>query len=164
MSERRPSWVEPTPRVRPSEARRRILDQHSRLREGLDALDGLAAKVLGGELRPRVELRSSARELIEGLEQHMHFEERVLTPVLRDADPWGPERLESFLAEHARQREVLRALAHEVGESDDPVELALLARGFVAWLRDDMREEESAILNSDLLRDDSHMQVSPEPD
>ena len=40
-------------------------------------------------------------------------------------------------------------------------QLALLARGFVAWLRDDMHDEETHMLSPSLLRDDV-VDASPE--
>jgi hypothetical protein len=109
------------------------------------------------------ELGDELRTLLERLGEHMGFEDELLQPALRQADPWGPERVELFCADHVRQRELIGMLLERIAARPDASELGLLALGFIAVLRADMAYEEETFLGQELLRDDPII-TSPEPE
>jgi iron-sulfur cluster repair protein YtfE (RIC family) len=144
----------------PSKVRDRILEDHRALRPVLDRLEALARGLLQGRESVSDELLEQARVLDERMLEHMELEERILVPALREADAWGPERVERFTLEHERQREIMVAIRTAAAERPR-VEFALIAWGFVCMLRDDMTEEERMSLNQRILPDEP---VSPETD
>jgi hypothetical protein len=143
----RPLW--------PSEIRRRILDEHADVRvlvnHALDAAQ--AAVVLGKTGIPA--LCEAATALYIRLRNHMAYEEAVLVPALRDADAWGEQRVQAFLAEHQVQRTVLAKL---IALGNDATKTAAELAGRVVLLvgriKADMDEEEREVLDPNLLRDD----------
>lgn len=144
----------------PSQVRGRILEDHRALRGVLDRLEALARGLLRGRESASDELMEQARVLDERLREHMALEERILVPALQEADAWGPERVERFHLEHARQREIMVAVRTAAAERPR-VEFALIAWGVVRLLRDDMADEERMSLNERVLRDDT---VNPHPE
>ncbi len=75
--------------------------------------------------------------------------------MLREADAWGDLRCAQLAEDHREQRNLLEyALRqlHDDGRPESIVAGNLL--DLVAVLRDDMNEEESALLDESLLRDD----------
>ena len=151
-------------RVRPSEVRHRVLEQHSRIRGMLDELEVIARSLLREDRKAgRDALKGSIHTLADALDQHMAFEERWLTEALRHADPWGPERVERFEAEHRQQRRILGLFDSAPEHSESDVQLALTALGFAFLLRKEMEEEERDVLDGDLLSDNPII-TSPEPE
>lgn len=141
--------------MRPSEVRDRVLHDHRHLRERLERIERLAREALdGGPARP-APLREEAEAFLDRLAIHMAWEDLHLVPVLREADAWGDVRTARFADEHREQRElleyVLRQL-HDRGRPDGVVAANVL--DFVALLRADMDDEESAFLDERVLRDD----------
>lgn len=141
--------------MNPSEVRNRVLADHELLRERLARIEILARTVLEGRVGAASELRDHAAELGVELSNHFDLEDDILVEVLRNADPWGPERVARLQEDHARQRQMLAQLRQSAGDVGRPdLELALTARGFVQLMFEDMEEEERLLLSEDLLRDD----------
>ncbi len=140
------------PMENPSEVRERILADHVILRRMLERLEVRARRDLQRHGRRPSGLYDELRVLHERLRRHFELEERILVPMLRAADPWGAERVAQFHEEHARQREIMDRLSR--ASERPPVELALMAWGFVRLMLEDMAEEEKISLNERVLRDD----------
>ena len=141
--------------MRPSEVRRSVLSDHQKLREQLTKLEQLSRAALAGTHLPPGALRGEAKALLAGLASHMSWEDRYLAPVLLEADAWGDLRCAQLAEDHREQRNlleyVLRQL-HDEGRPESIVAGDLL--DLVTLLRDDMNDEESALLQESLLRDD----------
>jgi iron-sulfur cluster repair protein YtfE (RIC family) len=142
--------------MRPSEIRRRVLTDHEALRGHLVGLEKLTRSVdretTNGQARA---LRDDARALLEELSNHMRWEEHYLLPALRDADAWGEERARRLIGDHREQRQVLDLIIERLRDSGRPE--ALVVRdvfGLIAFLREDMDEEERDLLDPRVLRDD----------
>ena len=137
--------------MQPSEIRRRILEDHRRIRAALDSLERSAGAVANGE-RPLVwPLRVEGEELLD----HMHWEDLYLRPALLEADAWGRERASRLDHDHREQRQLLEwALARVTDQIRPPVLLARSLLDLAKLLRADMEHEEAALLDERVLRDD----------
>ena len=139
----------------PAEVRKRVLDDHAALRASLDEVESVARRVLEGSRALRQELGRAGERLLESLESHIEWRDDHLPPVLRGAASWGGEREAQMRRDHREQRQVLRYLLEKLRDRQRPNHL--LARNlldFSAMLRDDMTEEEQALLESDAPQDD----------
>ena len=137
----------------PSRIRERVLAQHDLLRlrlhgllEGVDALRR-------GEL-PVHELRLQTWETLALLRAHVQDEERWLLPVLREADGFGPVRVDALRAEHRLQAETLAKNLEELRAATDDEDLAVGIEELIKRMLDDMDEEERTFLDPNLLKDD----------
>lgn len=137
-----------------AEMRERLLRDHAALRRRVERVETLSRGALSSASGIQ-ELRAEARELIRALEQHMSWEDEHLLAVLADVDEWGPERAQRMQADHREQRELLR---YATSVLDDPSRaIELLARttlDLARLLQDDMEDEEQAVLDPAVLRDD----------
>jgi len=141
--------------MRPSEVRARVLADHEQLRDRLNRIERLARQARAHQAPSPSDLRGEAEALLDRLAIHMHWEDRHLVPVLREADGWGDVRVERFAQEHREQRELLEYVLRELHDSRRPEGVvAGKVLDLVALLRLDMEEEESAFLDERLLRDD----------
>lgn len=133
--------------------RRRVLDDHGRLRAELERLERLAEAIL--EDAETDALRAEAEQFLERLQRHMRWEERYLLPALLGADAWGRERAARLERDHREQRELFDFILLRLrdGSRPSPV-VARDVRSLVDLLRDDMREEEEELLDERVLRDD----------
>jgi iron-sulfur cluster repair protein YtfE (RIC family) len=139
--------------MRPSDVRRRVLSDHEELRGRLDLLERLAEAVRQGGETAR--LRAEAESLLDRLAIHMSWEDLYLVPVLREADAWGEVRTARFADEHREQRELLEYVLRSLHDQSRPGPVvASNVLDFVALLRADMVDEESAFLDEHVLRDD----------
>jgi hypothetical protein len=153
--------VDPAPR--PSEVRSRILAEHERLRAWMSHVEELTSNALAEPEPDRQPLCTAVVALCERFRQHMELEAVLLRPALLDADPWGEEWVLSMETDHAVQLGLVALLekrAYNPGEV--PHVIALLTKGLLGRLREDMQDEEDRLLNENLLKDD--LVVSPEPD
>lgn len=131
--------------------RQRILDEHKRLREMLDALEAL---LVSRECAPAEKGRVLCEQgfaLFEAFAAHLNLEDSMLVPAVENAGPEGKIRAEMLAREHRDQRLLLRFLMERL-EAHPPT--ALLIRelsGLCAHLRDDMIYEEETVLREDLL-------------
>jgi len=133
--------------------RRRVLEDHERLRGELERLEGLAEQILR-EAEAEM-LRAESEQFLERLLRHMRWEESYLLPALLDADAWGRERAARLERDHREQRELFAFILERLRDGARPT--AVVARdvcNLVDLLRDDMREEEQDLLDERVLRDD----------
>lgn len=141
--------------MKPSEVRKRILDDHTALRGQLASLESVAGEVLEGDRRLLGALRLEAETLLEHLQQHMHWEDLYLAPALRTADSWGQERARKLDDDHREQRELLDHMLRSLRDGTRPAPvLARSLRDFVQLLLDDMEWEEQTLVSDRILRDD----------
>ena len=142
--------------MRPSEVRRRVLEDHGGLRADLDRIEALAREADESRVAGVTDqLRREAQRILERLRMHMEWEEQHLVPALRAADAWGEERVAQLLADHREQREILDLIVKRLRDPERPD--ALIAEDvsdWVAYLREDMQQEEHDLLDERVLRDD----------
>jgi iron-sulfur cluster repair protein YtfE (RIC family) len=149
--------------MRPSEVRRRVLDDHEAIRAMLAEVDELARRLLAGEDELAAPLRARGMALQARLLQHLELEEANLVPALREADAWGEERVARLLAEHAEQRAELARLLADLRDRARPArELARELRRVAKDLLVDMDHEEATALGADVLHDDPLVESEPE--
>ena len=141
--------------MRPSEVRRSVLSDHQKLREQLTKLEQLSRAALVGTQLPRAALRGEAKVLLASLASHLNWEDRYLAPVLREADAWGALRCVKMAEDHHEQRNLLEYVLRQLHDESRPGSIvAGNLLDLIALLREDMNEEESALLDENLLRDD----------
>jgi hypothetical protein len=138
----------------PGDVRRRILDDHRRIRSLLDRIDNLA------EQAPRdagaaSSLRMTSLTALRFLLHHIDLEDAILAPALQEADAWGAVRVDELHATHARQRREFRALSATLrGDGGELSTVIEAMKVLSAEVRADMMEEEATLLNVDMLRED----------
>jgi hemerythrin-like domain-containing protein len=139
----------------PARVRKRVLDDHAALRVTVEEVESVARRVLGGSGAAHRELGRVGERLLESLESHIAWRDHHLLPVLRGAAGWSEEREAQMRRGQREQRQVLRYLLDRLHDRQRPHHL--LARNlldFSALLRNDMAEEEQALLESDAQQDD----------
>lgn len=133
----------------PSEVRRALLADHSRIARLLVELEELARRVRGGD-HTSGHFHAVAHQLHRMLDDHNRAEEDALVPILATVDAWGGVRIDRMLSEHREEHErMLATLA-----TRDAAALALLVPAFIADLRAHMAHEEATFLSGEVLRDD----------
>ena len=141
--------------MKPSEVRRHILADHVTVRGMLLSVESLAQQVIAGERNLTGALRLEGEGLLAFLREHMSWEDRYLAPALRAADAWGAARAEQLESDHREQRQLLQhSLETTEDESRPPVLVARNLLDLVQLLRQDIEDEESALLDERVLRDD----------
>ena len=141
----------PVPNATPEEARTRVCKDHELLRDLTRKLEEVARSALGNE-RQRSEVRRVLGELCRHVEQLFAFEESVLLALLREADAWGPVRVEQIVREHEEQRTILLALAEDAEDAARSTgELADELLWFARRFSRDMAEEEARFLTPEAL-------------
>jgi Hemerythrin HHE cation binding domain len=145
----------------PAEVRELVLAQHQELRRLLrSALDAAGAQLRAPRPREDDVTRNFPRlmqftwELERRFASHLAFEERFMFPALREADSWGPQRVDMLTAEHAQQRQDLAALVALVAARSSALDVSRSLESFCQALLVDMEEEEAGYVNRELLRDD----------
>ena len=133
----------------PSETRRALLEEHARLRVLLAELEDLAERTRAGD-DPGRRFGAVAGQLLRALEVHNEAEERVLAPLLRLTDAWGPERIGEMTQEHAAEHVALRAALAE----PEHAALARKVPELAKELRIHMAREEATFLAPEVLTDD----------
>ncbi len=137
----------------PSQVRIRITGEHKLLRKQLVALQSLARSVTLDE-RETAALCAMVRGFITDFERHLRSEEEVLLPLVDALDAWGPMRAAHMRGEHFMQRSLLEGMYAKALRVENPLEFAIEVDALVLQILTDMREEESALLAADTLRDD----------
>jgi gamma-glutamyltranspeptidase len=132
----------------PSEARRRLLNQHDHLR----AL--IAGALQLAELRSKGspvtdELSARLDELRRVFAAHNELETSLLEPMLRSGDAWAPARVARMLEEHAAEHAVFSTFFH--GSIDS---MATGLAEFAEEVDAHMAAEERTFLSPRVLRDD----------
>jgi hemerythrin-like domain-containing protein len=142
--------------MKPHEIRLRVFEEHEKLREMLDELDGLNKRFESGDEQVGAEIREFGSELFEVFASHLTLEDALLVPAIKDAMPEGPTLADRLSREHAEQRSILHYLFRRLEEEDRPT--ALISnelRSFAEYLRRDMHHEEETILSQELFPDPS---------
>jgi len=140
-------------KIKPSEVRARVLDEHVQIRAMLAELESVAGRALDGDAHGGAQLRVKVVELHALLDAHMTLEDSLLYPAICDADAWGDLRGERMKEEHGRQRAILTQLVDREWRSDTAT-LVNAVRSLARDIREDMCKEERELLNPELLRDD----------
>jgi hemerythrin-like domain-containing protein len=141
--------------MRHAEIRRRILEDHGKLRSLLDALVPLAQRFERGGEGDANRLREDALALYESFAAHLLHEESTLEPALRARGADGQRLAERLAHEHREQRALLQYLVSRL--KDNPRPTLLVARevqNFAEYLRHDMNHEESTLLSAAVLPDE----------
>ena len=127
-------------------ARRRILAQHSHLRELLSKEKATAEDALDGRSAVPDAVASAIGDIHAVFEVHLAFEERVL-PLLLAADPGRAlAQKERVRADHQKQRAILSELHREALAVPGLPTLAAKLAFVVDWLLVDMEQEERELL------------------
>jgi len=141
--------------MRTNEIRKRILDEHRRLRDRLEMLE-LAVEAVSEDPKRRASVHRSARKTLSFLIEHTLLEDTILAPALLQADAWGPIRASAMLEHHEAQREELRRLIRTYEHSwDDGDRMAATTLAWIEEVRADMEREEYELLSNDLLNDET---------
>jgi len=131
--------------MKPSEIRDYIGHQHIQLR--------ILCVEVEYACRDCVDARQTILKLVSAVEDHLHMEDVLLVPALRECDGWGKVRAERVSEEHRRQREQLSAL-RRLAKHGPASDAARAAEELLAALLADMDAEEKDLLSPNLLRDD----------
>ena len=141
--------------MRPSEVRRQVLADHAALRDKLSSLQKVARQVLEGKRSVLGTLRLEGEALLKILLEHMQWEDVNLDPALRRSDAWGDERAAQLARDHREQRELLEHALRGLEDQTRPaVVLARSLVDLVELLGEDMADEEAALLDERVLRND----------
>ena len=141
--------------MKPSEVRRRILDDHAELRGMLRDLAVLSKRFEEQHAEAGRALRERGLRLYARLATHIGFEDSVLPLMLQSAGTRGDKLAERLAHEHKQQRELIRFLKGRLcAASEPPEQIARELRIFAGYLALDMAYEEEMMLTERLLRDD----------
>ena len=141
--------------MKPSEVRRQVLADHAALRDKLSCLQKVAQQVLEGERSQLGTLRFEGEALLKMLLEHIQWEDVNLDPALRRSDVWGDQRAAQLARDHREQRELLEHALRGLEDQTRPaVVLARSLVDLVELLGEDMADEEAALLDEHVLRND----------
>jgi hypothetical protein len=134
-----------------SDARAAILSCHEELRglveETIHSADD-AGMSDWGDFEP---LRAHALELYAAFEEHIDFEERILSTALRDVIGWGAELQAQVVEGHGKLRaDLASAMSALKPEAVSRARLIESVRAFADTLLDDLTTEERCLLRADL--------------
>lgn len=132
------------------EVRSRVLADHAILRSLSRTLVAVAREAVCDD-KQKPYLRGVLAQLATELEVHLQYEEKELIPILRDADAWGPVRVDIIAEEHAEQRSLLKALLDDAEGVRTLDELTAELVAFADSFERDMADEEERLLNTDAL-------------
>ncbi|MAQ15310.1 MAG: hypothetical protein CMN30_11020 [Sandaracinus sp.] len=136
----------------PLRVRERVLAQHDLLRLRLQGLAEGVDALRAGRLEVD-ELRIRCWETLALLRAHTKDEEQWLLPVLREADGFGPVRVDALRDEHRTQAHELAEAMDALRDAREPESLARAIEGLVKRILDDMDEEERTYLDPNLLKE-----------
>ena len=129
----------------PGRALATLAAQHANLRERIDRCEDLADQVDAGTGAVS-DLVGAVARLRAVFDEHNQFEEKLLEPLMLDADWLGAVRVSRMIEDHVEEhREMRQGLA-----ATPTAEL----RGVLASLRDHLATEERDFLSRKVLRDD----------
>lgn len=139
------------PMVAKDEIRERIATELALLRDLCRALVTVARAAERDETQ-RPAIRDVLHQVCSAVERHFRYEEEVLAPLLREADAWGPVRVERLLEEHAAHRSTLCVLAADACEEVRTVdELANEIVEFFLRFEREVAEAEARLLEIELI-------------
>jgi iron-sulfur cluster repair protein YtfE (RIC family) len=129
----------------PSQALATLATQHAELREMIARCEDLADELDSGRIEPSQLLREVAT-LRVAFDTHNRFEERVLHPVLLDADWSGAVRVARMVEDHIEEHRSMRR--------DLDATASWELRAVLTSLRAHLDSEERYFLNKRVLRND----------
>lgn len=131
----------------PSATLRDLLAQHAELRDRVAVCELLIGRLeSGAEGAGAGALALEVAKLRLAFDAHNRYEERLLRPVLIEADAFGPVRIDTMIAEHVREHRAVSATL-------DDASLDAL-RATLETLTRHLDEEERYFLSSKVLHDD----------
>lgn len=133
----------------PSQIRNSALVEHLAVLHLLGSVEQAAQAALTGGSRGAL-VRERVELLVPSILEHLAWELTWVLPALREADAWGPQRAEEFLARHSQMHSRLYDLRTTDGHAGAPL-AALQASQF---LRSAVLVEEHVTLHEHVLRDD----------
>jgi hypothetical protein len=122
-----------------------LLHQHDQLRDIIYRCEKLADDLDAGTIEPAVVLSEVARLRLL-FDVHNKFEERLLRPILHDADAFGQVRIDKMVEDHVGEH---RAMRENLG---NPIAAEL--RHTLDQLKQHLATEERYFLSSRILRED----------
>jgi hypothetical protein len=129
----------------PGQALGALSDQHAKLRDMMDRCEELADALDAERISPDRLLREVAR-LRLAFDAHNELEERLLRPVLLDAEWLGAVRVSRMVEDHVEEHRAMRQQLGSGATSD--------LRAVIANLRAHLAGEERMFLSGRVLRDD----------
>ena len=132
------------PCATPESGPERIRREHAELRLHLEEIELLLVHWEAGSENAGPALRDRGLALYERLSDHIDIEEGILAPVLFASEA-GAERALQLAAEHREQRDLLAFLRARMTALRPTVLIVRELRNFLAYLREDMAREESAL-------------------
>jgi hypothetical protein len=129
----------------PSQVLTELLHQHDQIRDLIDRCEKLADELDSGKGEPATLLSEVARLRVV-FELHNKFEERLLRPILRDADAFGEVRIDRMVQDHVGEH---RSMHEGLGS---PITIEL--RRTLDNLRHHLATEERFFLSARILRED----------
>ncbi len=128
-----------------AEALRELAAQHATLRGMMDRCEQLADELDAGLGRPDGLLREVAK-LRLAFDHHNQAEEKMLRPILKEADAFAEPRIERMIADHVSEHRSIGGRIHASPTSE--------LREVIASLRAHLADEERYFLSARVLRDD----------
>jgi hypothetical protein len=133
--------------VKPDEIRQRILQDHEVIRGLLVDVEANAAKASQGDADATDALRDRGLKLSNFLFEHLSLEDAYLAPILLQCR--GEQAARHLSEEHREQRLLFAFLVGRLLDASRPAVLLVRElQTFVSLMRDDMRHEEEAFLES----------------
>jgi hypothetical protein len=133
-----------------NQARSAIFAQHGHLRARIAQTVDIATDV-AATVRSIDVLREAAQDLYVALDEHMRFEEDLLSTALADVVGWGAALHKEVEEEHGRQRSSLAsAIAALVPGQLTPHELAGSVLAQTTLLLADIEREERALMTAEV--------------
>lgn len=136
-------------KLTPSHVLGELAAQHDALRTRITQCEQLADQLDAGAIEPDM-LLEAVGALRRSFDTHNQLEERVLHPLLLDADWSGAVRVARMVEEHVEEHQTIRrAIAPELGSTTTRA-----LRDVLAGLREHLAAEERGFLSRRVLRDD----------
>jgi len=129
----------------PEQALAVLSTQHTELRDRIARCEQLADRLDAGHAEP-AQLVQEVAALRAAFDEHNRFEERLLRPVLLDADWFGAVRVSRMVEDHVEE--------HRAIHRDLDTRTSAQLRAVLASLRDHLVSEQRHFLSHKVLRDD----------
>ena len=99
-------------------------------------------------------LITAAGALLAAFLAHNESEQRVLRPLLLEADAFGEVRIDSMVASHVEEHKAMAAALEALTKIANPTQAAAALQSAATNIRGHMEVEEKHFLNDKVLRDD----------
>ena len=128
--------------------------QHEELRQLLVACEQAADQAERTGSRAGRPMVRAATTLLEALSRHNREEERLLRPILLEADSFGEVRVSQMAEDHMAEHAAIISALRDIALIDEPAAAARALRPWLARLRQQLTTEERQFLNDRVVRDD----------